>query len=128
MGVPIFYVGIFCDSCGRAETGDVAAASQVVAEDGLRAELVAGKGWSCDAVGDLCAGCRAAAAGAPTGTPVLPSTGAPAPRRGGSPEVEALHAIDLVIGNADTLDAEAVGRVRGIVLDALNAWYARVEV
>lgn len=53
----------------------------------------------------------------------LPSTEMPKPRRIGPPEVEALHAIDQIIGNQDTLTAEELGEVRGIVLATLNAWH-----
>lgn len=52
-----------------------------------------------------------------------PSTEAPAPRRVGPPEVEALHAIDQIIGNAETITADQLGEVRGIILDTLNAWH-----
>lgn len=53
----------------------------------------------------------------------LPTTETPQPRRVGPPEVEALHAIDQIIGNEDTISAEALGEVRGIVLRTLNAWH-----
>jgi hypothetical protein len=52
-----------------------------------------------------------------------PATEAPTPRRIGPPEVEALHSIDQIIGNADTITAEQLGEVRGIVLTTLNAWH-----
>lgn len=53
----------------------------------------------------------------------LPSTEEPRPRRVGPPEVEALHAIDQIIGNEDTITAEQLGEVRGIVLSTLNDWH-----
>lgn len=65
----IYYVGIFCDSCGRQETGDVTASSQRAAEDGLRVDLAKVKGWACDAAGDFCPRCRPAPAVAVTETP-----------------------------------------------------------
>lgn len=222
----IYYVGIYCDRCGASETGDVAGSDQGAAEDGLRVEL-RGKGWACDAAGDLCPRCRPAAAEAATGegvgfeedvTPAagvgvvvaapaaeperrveirrpgeadwtkatgwrrsglanvqheaaqwgsevdvrvvrvdedgtrvpecwraargipdrpwdyLPGGGMatypreedvpPTPRRTGPPEVEALRAIDRIIGNRVHLGPRSLGEVRGIVLDALNAWHS----
>lgn len=53
----------------------------------------------------------------------MPSTEAPTPRRTGPAEVEALHAIDQIIGNAETITAEQLGEVRGIVLTTLNTWH-----
>lgn len=53
----------------------------------------------------------------------MPCTETPAPRRVGPPEVEALNAIDLIIGNRETITAEELGEVRGIVLSTLNAWH-----
>lgn len=53
----------------------------------------------------------------------LPSTEMPKPRRIGPPEIEALYAINLIIGNEDTLTVEELGEVRGIVLKTLTAWH-----
>jgi hypothetical protein len=36
---------------------------------------------------------------------------------------KALHSIDRIIGNEETITAEQLGEVRGIVLDALNMWH-----
>lgn len=36
---------------------------------------------------------------------------------------KALHEIDQIIGNEETISAEDLGKVRGIVLDSLNAWH-----
>jgi hypothetical protein len=55
----------------------------------------------------------------------MPSTEAPSPRRIGPPEIEALHEIDQIIGNQDIMNAEELGRVRGIVLTTLNNWHQR---
>jgi hypothetical protein len=35
----------------------------------------------------------------------------------------ALHEIDQIIGNEETIDADQLGRIRGIVLTTLNAWH-----
>lgn len=57
----------------------------------------------------------------------IPSTDAPTPRPTGPPEVEALHALDELIGNREHLGPKSLGKVRGIVLDTLNAWHAKVR-
>jgi hypothetical protein len=36
---------------------------------------------------------------------------------------KALHLIDQIIGNEETISADQLGEVRGIVLDALNMWH-----
>jgi hypothetical protein len=36
---------------------------------------------------------------------------------------KALHAIDQIIGNQDTITREELGKIRGIVLEALNNWH-----
>jgi hypothetical protein len=36
---------------------------------------------------------------------------------------KALHEIDLIIGNQDTITREELGEIRGIVLSTLNVWH-----
>jgi hypothetical protein len=36
---------------------------------------------------------------------------------------KALHEIDQIIGNEETIDAEDLGKIRGIVLTSLNEWH-----
>jgi hypothetical protein len=47
----------------------------------------------------------------------------PHPDLDASPELVALMRIDRVIGNEDALSPRGLGRVRGIVLDALADWH-----
>lgn len=97
----IYYVGIYCDRCGRTETGDVSATGQPAAEDGLRATLAADKGWRCDPTGDLCPACLPAdpAEPAPDPAPAVPDADATWDE---VDTVTALHQLDDALDQATT--------------------------